>query len=66
MSKSHKKGTKLGVRKGKRSPLACHTHCKCSIKDIRISVKVKLGIKVMQLGKSLIGFEVTVTGQGSE
>ena len=25
-------GTEPGVRKGKRSLLACHTHCKCSIK----------------------------------
>ena len=30
------------------------------------SVKVKLGIKVMKLMESLISWEVTVTGQGSE
>ena len=32
----------------------------------RNSVKVKLGINVLKLVESLIGLEVTVTGQGSE
>ena len=65
----HKKvpiwGTETGVRKGKRSLLACHTRCKCSLESTRNSVKVKVGIKVMKLVESLIGWEVTV-GQGSE
>ena len=54
-----------GVRKGKRSLLASHTRCKCSMETTHKSVKVKLGIKVMKLVESLIGREVTV-GQGSE
>ena len=55
-----------GVCKGKHSMLACHTHCKCSIETTRNSVKVKLGIKVITLVESLIGWVVTVTGQGPE
>ena len=58
-------GTEPGVWKGKRSLLACHTRCKCSMETTHDSVKVKVGIKVMKLVKSLIGWEVTV-GQGSE
>ena len=59
-------GTVPGVRKGKRSLLASHTRCKCSMETTHNSVKVKLGIKVMKLVvESLIGREVTV-GQGSE
>ena len=54
-----------GVRKGKRSLLASHIRCKCSMETTHNSVKVKLGIKVMKLVESLIGREVTV-GQGSE
>ena len=38
------KGTEPGVRKGKRSLLACHTRCKCSMEATHNSVKVKLGI----------------------
>ena len=53
------------VRKGKRSLLASHTRCKCSMETTHNSVEVKLGIKVMKLVESLIGREVTV-GQGSE
>ena len=34
-----------GVRKGKRSLLACHTRCKCSMETTLNSVNVKLGIK---------------------
>ena len=59
-----KRGTEPGVRKGKRSLLACHSRCKCSIETN--SVKVKLDIKVMKWVESLIGWEVTVTGRGSE
>ena len=62
---SPKIGTEPGVRKGKRSLLASHTRCKCSMETTHNSVKVKLGIKVMKLVESLIGREVTV-GQGSE
>ena len=62
---SPKMGTEPGVRKGKRSLLACHTRCKCSMETTRNSVKVKVGIKVMKLVERLIGCEVTV-GQGSE
>ena len=62
---SPKLGTEPGVRKGKRSLLASHTRCICSMETTHNSVKVKLGIKVMKLVESLIGREVTV-GQGSE
>ena len=61
-----KRGTEPGVRKGKRSLLACHTRCKCSIETTRNSVKVNLVIKVIKLVESLISWEVTVTGQGPE
>ena len=48
--------------------LACITRCKCSMEITRNSVKVKFGIKIIkfQLVESLIGWDVTVTGQGSE
>ena len=59
------KGTEPGVRKGKRSLLACHTRCKCPMETTHNSMKVKLGIKVMKLVESLIVGEATV-GQGSE
>ena len=49
----------------KRSLLACHSHCKYSMETTHNSVKVKLGIQVMELVESLISWEVTV-GQGSE
>ena len=62
---SLKRRTESGVRKGKRSLLACHTRCKCSMESIRDSVKFKLGIKLMKLVDSLIGWEITVV-QGSE
>ena len=52
-----KKGTEPGVRKGKRSLLACHTCCKCSIENTCYSVKIKLGIKVMKLVESLISWK---------
>ena len=51
---------------GKCSLLACHTSCKYSMETIPNSVKVKLGIRVMKLLESLIGWEVTVTGRRSE
>ena len=57
--------TEPGVRKGKRSLLACHTRFNCSTETTHNSMKVKLGIKVMKLVESLIGWEVSV-GQGSE
>ena len=60
-----KRGTESGVRKGKRSLLACHIRCKCSTETTHNSVKVKLGIKDIKLVESLIGLEVTV-GQGYE
>ena len=60
-----KRGTEPGVRKGKRSLLACHTRCKCFMETTHNSVKVKIGIKVIKLVESLIGWEVTV-GQGSK
>ena len=49
-----------GVRRGKRSLLACRTRCKCSIETIHNSVKVKVGTKVMKVVESLNGLEVTV------
>ena len=60
-----KRGMELGVQKDKRSLLACHARCKCSMETTHNSVKVKLGIKVIKLVESLFGWEVTV-GQGSE
>ena len=60
-----KKGDGTGVRKGKGSLLVSHTRFKCSMETTHNSVKVKLGIKVMKLVESLIGWEGTV-GQGSE
>ena len=60
-----KRGTEPGVRKGKRSLLASHTRCKCSMQTTHNSVKVKLGIKVMKLVERPIGWEVT-DSQGSE
>ena len=65
IGKSTKRGTEPGVRKDKRSQMACQTRCKCSMENTRKSVKVKFGIKVMELVESLIGWEVTV-GEGSE
>ena len=59
-------GTEQGVRKGKRALLACHTRCKRFMVTTRNSMKVMFGIKVMKLMESLIGGDVTVTGQGSE
>ena len=58
-------GAEPGVRKGKRSLLAYNTRYKCSLKTTHNSVKVNLGIKVIQLVESLIGSDVTI-GQGSE
>ena len=58
-------GAEPGVRKGKRCLLACHTCCKCSMETTHYSLKVKVGIKVMKLVGSLIGWEVTGC-QGSE
>ena len=58
-------GTEPGVRKAKRSLLASHTRCKCSMETTHNSVEFRLGIKVMKLVESLICYEVTV-GQGSE
>ena len=49
-----KRVTEPGVRKGKRSQLACHTHWKCSMETTNNSARVKLGIKVMKLVESLI------------
>ena len=51
---------------GKSLLLTCHTCCKCSIENTRNSMKVKLGIKVINLMKSLVGMKVTVGDAGSE
>ena len=51
---SPKRGTEQGVQKGKRSLMACHTRCKCSMETTNNSVKVKLGMKVMKFVESLI------------
>ena len=51
ISKSQKRGTEPGVRKGKRSLLASQTRCKCSMETTRNSVNVKPGIKVMKIGR---------------
>ena len=58
-----KRGSEPRVRKGKRFLLASHTRCKCSMETTHNSVKAKLGIKVMKLVESLIGWEVTVGQQ---
>ena len=50
---SPKTGAELGVRKGKRSLIACHNRCKCSMETNHNSVKVQLGIKVMKSLESL-------------
>ena len=64
--KGPKRGTEPGVWKGKRSLLACDTRCKSSMETTSYnSVKVKLGVKVMKLVESLIGWEAAI-GQGSE
>ena len=57
---SPKRETEPCVRKDKRSLLACNTRCKCSIESTHNSVKAKLGIKVIKLVESLIGWKVTV------
>ena len=44
-----KKVTEPGVRKGKSSLLASHTRCKCSMETSRNSVKVKPGIRIMEI-----------------
>ena len=63
ISKSPKKGGRNQESgKGKRSMLACHTRCKCSMETTRNSVKVKIGIRFMKLVKNLIA----VTCQGSK
>ena len=49
-----------------RSLLACHYRSKCSMETTHKSAKVELGMKVIKLVKSLIGWEVTVTGRFSE
>ena len=55
-----------GVRTGIHFLLACHTRCKCSMETICFTGKAKLGIMVLKLVKSLIGWTVTVTGRASE
>ena len=52
--------SKIAGMTGKRSLLACHTRCKCSIETTHNSVKVKLGTKVKKLVEILIGLEVTL------
>ena len=44
------RGKEPGVQKGKRSLLASHTRCKCSMETTRNSPKVRSGIKVMKIG----------------
>ena len=56
----HKQVPKWGepaVRMSTRSQLTCNTHCKCFAETTRNSIKVKLGVKVMKLVKSLIGMD---------
>ena len=52
-----KRGTEPGVWKNKRTLLASHTRCKCSMETTHNSVKVKLGIKVLKLVESQIGLK---------
>ena len=44
--------TEPGVRKGKRSLLACHIRYKCFMETTCDALKVKLGFKVMKLVES--------------
>ena len=61
---SPKRWTEPGVRKGKRSLLASHTRCKCSMETTHNSVKVKLGIKVIHWWKvGSVGKSLLVKGQ---
>ena len=46
---SPKMGDGTRCPEGKRSLLASHTRCKCSMETTHNSVEVKLGIKVMKL-----------------
>ena len=48
-------GTEPGVGKGKRSMLARHTRCKCSMETTDNAVEVKVGINVMKWVNRLIG-----------
>ena len=66
INKSPNAGTESGVSKVKRSLLARHTCYKCSMETTLNSVKAKLGIWVIKLVESMIGWEVNVTSQVSE
>ena len=59
------KRTEPSVRRSMRSLLACKHRWKCSIEPSRNSVIDKLGIKVISLSWSLIGWEVAISGQTS-
>ena len=48
-----KRRTEPGVRKGKRSLLASHTRCKCSLETTHNLAKVKPGIKVNKVFQML-------------
>ena len=61
-----KQGDGTRCSEGKPSQLSCHTLRKCSVETTRNSVRVNLGIRVVKLVESLVGWEVTGTGQGSE
>ena len=60
-----KRGRNQVSVRGKCPLIACHTRCKCSMETIHNSMKVNLGIKVIKLMDSLIGWQVTV-GKGSD
>ena len=53
-----KRGTEPGVRKGRRSLLACHTRCKCSLQtthnSVKLGIKVVKLVKILSVGKSLL------------
>ena len=49
-----KRGTEPCARRGKRSLLACHTRCKCSMETTHNSMKVKFGIKVIKTETSIL------------
>ena len=57
---SSPKGPKPGVRKDKRSLLACNIRCKCSMETTRNSVKAKLVTKVM---RKLVEWKVLSVGE---
>ena len=58
--------TKNDRTRCKRSLLACHFHCQCSIETLVIRWKLSSVSRSCNWGKIRIGWEVTVTCRGSD